>query len=68
MMNCPKCKKPVRALVCWESGEYRTFMSKDGYDDDSKEFVSDGGLEYECSECQEVIATTEKRAYKLLEG
>jgi hypothetical protein len=67
---CPTCKKEIDYLVNVQSGYMRYDMDKKGnYDYKNEEFSPDDSTnDWECPECEDILATNEEDALKFLNG
>ena len=65
--KCPKCNKEIGHLSLFESGDME--YQYDGKTYEGRGFIPDRRkFEYECPECDEVVATTEEEAKRILEA
>ncbi|MFA5406888.1 MAG: hypothetical protein WC307_06045 [Candidatus Nanoarchaeia archaeon] len=68
MSKCPKCKQEINYLNNYQSGENHYRLDADG-EYELIDFINDDKTnDFECPLCNEVIFTSEDKAYKFLRG
>lgn len=65
-MRCPKCGEEIDRLYHSQTGTMYYHFSLDGYEED--EFIGDDAGNYECPECNTILAQNEEDAEGFLKG